>query len=91
MCLRWSRLGKFVPTVGLPDDSRPGCCPSLCHLHFSGVAIPSFVLPSLEISSSSHLSWRLLILFKLPPLLCAASLELLFFGVVVVSACEFAR
>ena len=72
----WSSLGEFVLTVGLPDGSRPGCWPFLCRPPFSGMTVPSFVLPSLEIGSSSHHSWRLL-LFKLSPLLWAASFGIL--------------
>ena len=77
MCPRWSRLGEFVPTVSLLYDSRLGCWPCLCRPPFSGMVVPSFVLPSLEISSSSHHSWRLLLLFKLSPLLWAASFGIL--------------
>ena len=72
---RWSSLGEFVLTAGLPDDSRPGCWPCKCRPPFSGMSVSSFEPPSLEISSSSHHSWRLLLLFKPPPLPWAASLD----------------
>ena len=71
--LHWSSLGELVLTVGLLDGSRPGCWSWLCHPPLSGISISSFEPPSMGISSSSHHSWRLLLLFKPPPLLWAAS------------------
>jgi len=81
---RWSSLGEFVLTAGLPDDSRPGCWPCKCRPPFSGMSVSSFEPPSLEISSSSHLSWRLLLLLKPLPLPWAAS-----FGGIVFDRVEF--
>ena len=87
---RWSSLGEFVLTAGLPDDSRPGCWPCKCRPPFSGMSVSSFEPPSLEISSSSHHSWRLLLLFKPPPLPWAASLEFIVFEVLLI-VCELDR
>ena len=80
---RWPSLGEFVPTVGLPDGSRPGCWSWLCRPTFYGIPASPFEPPSMEISSSSHYSWRHL-LFKPPPLISAASLELLVFRVLLI-------
>jgi len=90
MCPQWSNLAEFVLTVDLRDNSRPGCWSCLCRPPFSSMSVSSFEPPSLEISSSSHHSWRLLLLFKPPPFLCAASfllvrsLEFLVFGVLLI-------
>jgi len=70
---RWSCLGEFVLIAGLPDDSRPSCWPCKCRPPFSGIYVSSFKPPSLEISSSSHHSWRLFLLFMPLPLPWAAS------------------
>jgi len=81
--LRWPSLGEFVPTVGLPDGSRPGCWSWLCRPTFYGMPASPSEPSSMEISSSSHYSWRHL-LFKPPPLISAASWELLVFRVLLI-------